>query len=266
MAGSGAGGGVVAAALAAAGRSVVVLEAGPFVPEPLMPTDELAAFDRLYLNHGINASWDASILTLVGTGVGGGTTVNWMTCIAPPDAVRRRWAVDHGVEGFDGPETVADIEALERELGVGEPPNVPPKDQLILRGSAALAYEAAETRRNAIDCGDCGRCAFGCRRGAKQSGLRVHLADAWRSGARIVPDARVERVIMEGGRATGVEAAVVVDGTERRLVVRAPSSSSPRARSGPRSSSCARASGTRRPGDTCGCTRSPSSARSSTRT
>ena len=48
--GSGAAGGVVAADLARAGRSVVVLEAGPFVPEPEMPTDELAAFDRLYLN------------------------------------------------------------------------------------------------------------------------------------------------------------------------------------------------------------------------
>ena len=51
--GSGAGGGVVAAELAAAGRSVVVLEAGPFVDEASMPRDELDAFGRLYLNHGL---------------------------------------------------------------------------------------------------------------------------------------------------------------------------------------------------------------------
>ena len=57
--GSGAAGGVVAADLARAGRSVIVLEAGPFVPEPEMPTDELTAFDRLYLNHGITTSWTA---------------------------------------------------------------------------------------------------------------------------------------------------------------------------------------------------------------
>ena len=221
--GSGAGGGVVAADLARAGRSVVVLEAGPFVPEPEMPTDELAAFDRMYLNHGVNVSWDASVLTLVGGAVGGGTVVNWTTCIAPPERVRRRWATLHGLEGIDGPVVDADIAAIERELGVREPPNVPAKDGLILRGAAALGIEGAETRRNGIDCGDCGRCGFGCRRGAKQSGLRVHLAEAWRLGARIVPDAPVERVLVEDGRATGVEAAVTIDGRPRRLQVRAAS-------------------------------------------
>ena len=220
--GSGAGGGVVAADLAWGGRSVVVLEAGPFVPEPELPVDELAAFDRLYLNHGLNVSWDASIMTFVGGAVGGGTLVNWMTCIAPPAPVRARWAAHHGVTGFDDGVVDADVSAIERELGVREPPNVPPKDELVLRGAAALGEESGETRRNGIDCGDCGRCGFGCRRGAKQSGIRVHLAEAWRNGARIVPDAPVERVLVEDGRAAGVEATTVVDGVRRRIVVRAP--------------------------------------------
>ena len=57
--GSGAGGGVVAAELAAAGRSVLVLEAGPFVDEATMPRTELEAFSRLYLNHGLLSTWDA---------------------------------------------------------------------------------------------------------------------------------------------------------------------------------------------------------------
>ncbi len=220
--GSGAGGGVVAADLAWGGRSVVVLEAGPFVPEPELPVDEITAFDRLYLNHGLNVSWDASILTLAGGAVGGGTLVNWATCIGPPEPVRARWAAHHGVAGFDDGVVDADILALEGELGVREPPDVPPKDALILRGAAALGEEASETRRGGVDCGDCGRCGFGCRRGAKQSGIRAHLAEAWRNGARIVPDAPVERVLIEDGRAAGVEASTVVDGVRRRLVVRSP--------------------------------------------
>lgn len=220
--GSGAGGGVIAARLAAAGRSVVVLEAGPFVSEPEMPRDELAAFDRLYLNHGFNVSWDASIMTMAGAGVGGGTVVNWMTCIPVPDTIRREWAALHGIDGFDTSEVDADLAELERELHVGPVLDPPPKDAFVERGCAALGIDVAATRRNSDGCGNCAGCTFGCRRGAKQSGLRVHLGEAWRHGARIVADAMVTRVIVEGGRATGVEASVRVDGVERPLVVRAP--------------------------------------------
>jgi len=220
--GSGAGGGVIAAALAAAGRSVVVLESGPFLSEADMPVDELTAFDRLYLNHGFNVSWDASIMTLAGAGVGGGTTVNWMTCIAPPASTRRHWSQAHGLEGFDGAEVDDDLAVIEREIGVSPAPNIPPKDDLIRRGCTELRQEVGEIRSNGIGCGDCGRCGFGCRRGAKQSGLRVHLADAWRAGARIVPEAEARRVLVVGGVATGVEARVTVEGAVRTLLVRAP--------------------------------------------
>lgn len=208
--GSGAGGGVIAAELSRAGRSVVVLEAGPFVPEPEMPTNELDAFDRMYLDHGLVSSWDGSVAILAGGSLGGGTTVNWMTCIRPPDGVRHAWATQHGLSGVDGPEADDDLAVIERELGVSAPPNVPPKDAAILRGAAALGFAAGETRRDGVGCGDCGSCPFGCRSGAKQSGLRAHLADAWRCGARIVPDATVRRVIMDSGRATGVEVMVRV--------------------------------------------------------
>jgi choline dehydrogenase-like flavoprotein len=218
--GSGAGGGVMAAELARAGRSVVVLEAGSFVPEPEMPTDELAAYDRLYLDHGLTSTWDGAISILAGSVVGGGTTVNWMTSIPVQPAIRAEWAREHGLDGVDGAELEADLAVIERELGVQGPPNVPAKDAAILRGASTLGWEAAETRRNGVGCGDCGSCPFGCRLGAKQGGLRVHLAEAWRCGARIVPEATVERVILgPSGLAAGVEA-TLSDG--RRLTVTAP--------------------------------------------
>ena len=220
--GSGAAGGVVAADLAAAGRSVVVLEAGPFVPEPEMPTDELAAFDRVYLNHGLTPSWDGAVVTLAGTGVGGGTLVNWATTIDAPEASRRHWARAHGLTGVDGPDWDADRDALIAELGTDDPPNVPPKDALLRDGCTALGLEVAETRRNAIGCGDCGRCGYGCRRGAKRSGIRVHLARAWRDGARVVADAEVTRVLRSGGRVTGVQGTVRIAGLVHPIEVRAP--------------------------------------------
>ena len=220
--GSGAGGGVVAAALAAAGRSVVVLEAGPFVNEASMPRKEADAFDRLYLDHGLLTTWDGSITMLAGTGVGGGTLINWMTCISAPGSVRAEWEADHGLEGMTGEPWTSDVAAIERELDVAEATHIPPKDAIVLRGARALGWEAAPTRRNASACGDCGSCPFGCRRGTKRSGIRAHLATAFAAGARIVPDAHVTKVLTEGGRTVGVEADIIDGGAIRRLVVRAP--------------------------------------------
>ncbi len=227
--GSGAGGGVVAAALAKAGRSVVVLEAGPFSDERTMPRAELDAFDRHYLDHGLTTTWDGSITMLAGAGVGGGTLINWMTCIDAPASVRDDWEHEHGLGGVTGDAWAADVAAIETELGVAESTHVPPKDAILLRGARALGWETAPTRRNAMSCGDCGSCGFGCRRGTKQSGIRVHLAEASAAGARIVAGAKVTRVLVENDAAVGVEADVTVPedapattAPPRRLVVHAP--------------------------------------------
>ena len=142
-----------------------------------------------------------------------------MTSIEAPAAVREEWARDHGLEGLeDGAAWSEDVAAVERELGVAESTRIPPKDAILLRGARALGWDAAPTRRDAAGCGDCGSCPFGCRRGAKQSGIRAHLATAAAAGARIVPEAAVSRVLVEHGRAAGVEARLR-DG--RRLTVRA---------------------------------------------
>ena len=208
--GSGAGGGVIAAELTRAGRSVVVVEAGPFLDEGHLPTDEMDAYDRIYLNHGLLTTWDGAITMLAGSAVGGGTLVNWMTSIVVPDDVRADWARDHGLAGIDDTAFDDDVARIEHELGVAPSTVIPPKDGVILRGAAALGWDAAPIRRNATDCGDCGSCPFGCPRGTKQSTMRVHLAAATAGGARIVDRARVTRVFVEHGRAAGVEAELLV--------------------------------------------------------
>jgi choline dehydrogenase-like flavoprotein len=236
--GSGAGGGVVAAALARAGRAVVVLEAAQFADEASMPSDELAAYERLYLNSGLVTTWDGSVTLLAGAAVGGGTLINWMTCLPAPEWVREEWRRAHGIDELDGSPWDDDVRSIEAELEVTEATSIPPKDAAILRGAAALGWEAAPVRRNATTCDDCGRCPFGCRRGTKRSGLRVHLEQAHAANARIVTGARATRFLMDGGRAAGVEANVVwtdretgeplvdgpgsVVGRTRRLIVRAP--------------------------------------------
>lgn len=204
--GSGAGGGVVAARLAEAGAHVLVLEAGPHLPEADMPTNEGEAFRRLYLDRGTTSTADLGITIVAGSCLGGGTTINWTTCIDPPSWLRDEWATDHEVEGFDSDQTDADLARLRAELDLRPPTVVPPKDRAILDGAAALGWEHGTTERNAGPCTECGACGFGCRTGAKRSGLRGHLAAAQAHGARLLVDAPVERIGRDRatGAATGV--------------------------------------------------------------
>jgi len=203
--GSGAGGGVVAARLAEAGRSVLMLEAGTYLPESAMPIHEATAFERLYLDRGTTATSDLAVTILAGAGLGGATTINWTTSFAPPDWLRDEWANAHGLEGFDTAEADDDIQRLRTELDLRYPTVMPPKDRAILAGARALGWEAAATERNAGPCTDCGACGFGCRRGAKRSGLRAHLQTAALRGARFLVEAPVDRVYRdETGRATAV--------------------------------------------------------------
>ena len=146
-----------------------------------------------------------------------------MTCIAPPDARAPPLGAHARPRGFDGPVVDADIAAIERELGVREPPNVPPKDQLILRGAAALGHEvgrdAAQRRSTAATAAGAGSAA-----GAAPSSPGCGSTSPRRGGTGrgSSPTRRSSGSSSRAGARAGVEATVVVDGRPRRLVVRAP--------------------------------------------
>jgi len=206
--GSGAGGGSVARDLAKAGREVLVIEAGALYDERTFPTRELDAYQRLYLDSGFTASSDAHIAILAGGTVGGGTTVNWMTSIPVPGNVRDEWATRHGLEGVDGAAFTRDLSAVLEEIGARESLGVPPKDDAILRGATKLGWSGERININRGECGDCGTCPFGCRAGSKQSSLRLHLNEAAAAGARLLPDCRADRLLIEDGIVRGARVTV----------------------------------------------------------
>ena len=213
--GSGAGG-VVASRLAAAGMNVVVLEAGS---GGLPPTLEAEAWRDRYLDRGTTATSDLSVTILAGATLGGGTAVNWTTTFAPSDELRAAWESEHGLDGFAGSETDADLERLWAELDPRPPTVVPAKDRVVLDGAGVLGWDADITRRNAGPCIECGACGFGCARGAKRATTHVQLAAAAVAGARIVAGARVTRIVVRDGVVRGV---VGNAGDGRGFAVRAP--------------------------------------------
>jgi long-chain-alcohol oxidase len=207
--GSGAGGGVAAGVLAAAGLDVVVLEAGGYYDDRDFDGGELAGFRRLYLDGAGTATDDEFVLLLAGACLGGGTVVNYTTSLRTPAHVRAEWAAA-GAPAFAGPDFERSLDAVWARFGVnGDHSRPSRRDEVFRRGLDALGWHVEAIPRNVIGCDQgrsCGCCGYGCRLGAKQSTAKTWLADAHAAGARILVRTQAQRVLVEAGRARGVEA------------------------------------------------------------
>lgn len=203
--GSGAGGSVMAAELAAAGSDVLVIDQGAPASDADLGRGEAVGMKQFYERAGSLTTEDQSMVILAGNGVGGGTTVNWMTCLPPPDAIRREWA-DHGFTGADGSSFSESISFVQQRLGVSQPPTENRQNQLLAAGCEKLGLKTHHLFRNAGDCSDCSFCGYGCPMGGKRDARRTFLADAQTHGARILPRTQATQITIRGGVAVGAEA------------------------------------------------------------
>ncbi|MFV1859047.1 MAG: FAD-dependent oxidoreductase [Anaerolineales bacterium] len=207
--GSGAGGGVVAAELAAAGKHVIVLEKGGYYNEADFDGAEWKAMRDLYEKRGILTTEDSGIVVLAGSSLGGGTTINWTTSLPTPAHVLREWETELGITGAEGPDWQASLEAVSARVHVTtEYSDQNRQNSLLREGSEALGYAWRTLPRNVKNCDDCGYCGFGCRFGAKQSTLLTYLQDANENGADIITNCFADRLMISNGRVAGVEATV----------------------------------------------------------
>ena len=224
--GSGAGGSVVAAELAAAGSDVVVLEMGDYLNEADFTGTEAEMTPKLFLRRGLLTTSDLGMVVLAGSCLGGGTVVNWSDSLRTPDDVLDEWERQHGLEGVAGAAYQKGFELAERRMNVNTLDSVPNENNAALqRGCEALGYHWDPIPRNASGCEQrCGGCQFGCPFGRKRTALLTFLQDAHDRGARIISGCRVERVLVRQGRVAGVDAQVAgaQRGQEHRVVVMAP--------------------------------------------
>ncbi len=226
--GSGAGGSVIAARLAAAGQSVLVLEMGGYRNESDFNQLEIQGMQELYYGAGLATSEDGSIALLAGSTLGGGTVVNYMNCIPTPERIVSEWA-GHGLAGLDDYEAyrAEHIEAVMARLGANtEATKQNGTHTRLMEGLDAMGVEHRPIVRNASLDDDpemCGYCSGGCQHGCKRSAMKTWLQDASDAGAKAVVGCAVERIRVEDGRAVGVEGVVThADGSTTSLTVDAP--------------------------------------------
>jgi choline dehydrogenase-like flavoprotein len=161
--------------------------------------------------------------------------VNWTNCLRTHDWVRSEWASEHGLEGLDQPDFDSHLDAVWERLGVnGDCSDLSGPHLRMKEACEELGYDFRSITRNTdpatYEPSSAAYMGFGDQSGSKRSTAKTYLVDAQRDGATIVSDCRVERILVEDGRAAGVEA-VYMDpeaaaagngAAPTRVVVRAP--------------------------------------------
>ena len=80
--------------------------------------------------------------------------------------------------------------------------------QLAMEGAAALGVSGGPIARNAGGCVQCSSCPFGCPIDAKRGMHVSYLPRAVAAGARVRAGVEARRVLVEDGRAVGVDCRV----------------------------------------------------------
>ncbi|HVZ75556.1 MAG TPA: GMC family oxidoreductase [Polyangia bacterium] len=224
--GSGAGGSVAAATLAAAGAHVAIIEEGARYTKRDFNMQEAWAYPALYQEHGNRATDDLAIMILQGRSVGGGTTVNWTSSFRTPEATLRLWAERFGVRGLDAATLAPHFEAVEQRLaiGPGNDADLNRNNRHLWDGATRLGWNPELIRRNVRGCARLGYCGMGCPLDAKQSALITYVPDALAAGADLYTDCRARLLETDHTRARAVVCDVLDRAADRprgRIVVHA---------------------------------------------
>ncbi len=194
--GTGAGGAVAAARLAAFGLEVVVVEEGGYFGAADFVEQEVPLAEQLYADGAMRATDDLAVQLLQGRAVGGSTLINWMIMLRTPEFVLNEWQRLHGLHDF-GVQTMAPVfERIEQEVNARAVPSDAhsPNNRVILDGARALGWRASTAVINAKGCVRSGYCGIGCRYDAKQSTLLTYIPLALAHGATVYCDARADHI------------------------------------------------------------------------
>ncbi len=203
--GSGAGGAAAARVLAEAGASVIVVEEGDYHDASTYSVDPLDALPALYRDGGLTICEGRPAIPLpVGRCVGGTTVINSGTCLRTPEDVLAGWRDELGIRWAG--ELEEEFEQLERDLQVKpvDPARAGRNAELCRIGAEAIGASNGPIERNAGDVVCCGTCPSGCALDAKQATHISELPRAVAAGCAVRAGTRVDRVLVEGGRAAGV--------------------------------------------------------------
>ncbi len=205
--GSGASGSVMAYQLARNGMSVALLERGRYEDPQTFDQNELSMFPRLYKDGGLQTAADRNTAIFQGSTVGGSTVINNAIWLRPDlDTVLPEW-LQRGADVPRRPLEDAYAE-LEQALHVGliNRQVANPGTGVFLHGFRVSGIPGRLLDNNRAECLGCGWCNYGCRYNRKTSMLVTYVPWGQDRGVDVFDRVADARVLLDGGRAVGVEA------------------------------------------------------------
>jgi choline dehydrogenase-like flavoprotein len=237
IAGAGPAGTLLAQRLSTKGKSVLLLEAGPYVPERTIDSDEILWTARLYKSSGLQqantgirlvGAEGPTFTVLQGACVGGGGLVNNAVCFRLPAQRLAQW------QSLGFPISAADMTAaytqVAQELGIrpvseaaNPTPRLNPAWKFLTNKLGAPQKPPVadppepglyECLVNIEDCLGTGLCNVGCGSERKRNGVQVYLRQAAAAGCVIVDNAEVRALHPDANAGQGERR---IDSLEVRL-------------------------------------------------
>jgi choline dehydrogenase-like flavoprotein len=205
--GTGAGGAVVGAELAEAGRDVLFVEEGGYHPTSSFNPYLTESLPRLYRDAGGTIIMGRPPIPYAeGRCVGGSTVINGGMTWRAPEEVLVEWERITGQPdlGAKAMEPLFDRVEARIHAKPQHPVSVGDDSRLLEEGARRLGWRYEHNRRAQDRCVGSNQCVMGCPTGAKRSTLLSYMPRALSHGARCLTEVRARRLWIEGGRCVGV--------------------------------------------------------------
>ncbi len=196
--GSGPGGAITAALLAEAGRNVLLIEEGDYLSLASCTPFSRDEMVQKYRNGGQTVALGANKISYVeGRCVGGGSEINSGLYHRTPLEVLETWRKEFQVDGAGEKEMREHFEECERDVSVSSLPGSAPAASLRLHdGATRMGWKSLEVPRwfsytpGTTDAAS----------GKRQSMTETFIPRFFKSGGRLLPRTRVNRISQEGGK------------------------------------------------------------------
>ena len=216
--GSGSGGGIAANELNKK-YEVGIFDKGNYPNGEI--NNETFGYHNFYETHAMQQTRGYKVLLLAGSGIGGGTSINWTTSLRTPDKILSEWDTLTGqVNYFNSDEFKSSLDYVSNNLNINEANNRIPQKELKLAEGLKLnniGYKIIPRNTRSSDFTETGFSTFGHNDESINSSYRTWFSSEKFVTENIFSNTKIQSLVILNGRATHIK--VLNNGKEHTVAV-----------------------------------------------